>query len=334
MSEKVSIIMPVYNGEAFLRDSIGSVFCQTYRNIELIAIDDGSLDASMQILRELENVAPQGVSVRVMHQENHGICYTRNRALDDASGTYVMFMDQDDSLKKRYVERMVRGIEKEQADLLIGGYELVSEKKKVLKKVHLNPVLPWSLYQISAPWGRIFRRTVIEQGHVRFLITKISEDFYFNMVFMSCCDRIAVTDYAGYGWTFRKMSESHAHMSRASDDRNVLDMLSAVLRDMKQPNRLDCDLIEYMMVKHIVWYLLYTAKSMDRTALRRHYTECMQWLERRFPDYRKNPYLGFFTPKGEAVPVRLIVYGAVRLSRWNLFYLLLRLYSRVGGIVR
>lgn len=327
MSGLVSIILPVYNGAGFLYDSIGSVFRQTYRNIELIAIDDGSMDSSAKILEHLKRTAPHGIQVRVMSQENHGICFTRNCALDMAKGDYILFMDQDDRLKKKYVETMVQKIEQEQADILIGGYELISENRKVLKRVTLDPNCPWSMYKISAPWGRIFRRIVIEKNHIRFMITKISEDYYFNMIYLSYCEKIAVTDYAGYGWTYRKASESHAYMSKASEDRNVLCMLSAVLRDMKEPNYLDNDLIEYMMIKHIIWYLLYTAKSMDKHLLKQYYARCMAWLKTNCPNYKQNPQLGIFTPTGEELLVRMTVFGSVLLIRAQLFYPFLRLYS-------
>ena len=360
--KKATIIMPVYNGEAFLRDSVRSVFRQTWGKtgaeacggqgntagqgrlldteakkkesgkeawIELIAIDDGSADGSLFLLRRLARKAPAHVRMRVFTQENAGICATRNRGLDLAEGEYLFFMDQDDLMKRDYIERMVSELELRRADMLIGGYTLVDEKRRILRQVTLDSRQPWSKYRISAPWGRVFRRRILARNHIRFLQTRISEDFYFNLVYMSYCRNIAVTTYSGYAWTYRAASESHSGMSRLEEDRNPLPMMTQLLQDMKKPHLLEPELLEYMCTKHIVWYLLFTARGASPAAIREACRTSFSWLAEHFPRYAENPVLSVRSPRGEQVKVRSIVFAAVRLQQAGMFERMLQMYAKL-----
>lgn len=324
-----TIIMPVFNGASFLKDSIGSVFAQTYGSIELITVNDGSRDNSLCVLEELRKECPPSVDMHVISQDNQGICASRNRALDLATGDYVLFLDQDDRLLKNSVRTLVRILESHKSDMVIGGYKLVDEKGRVLEKWKLNSELPWCKYRISAPWGRIFRRSIIEDNHIRFMQTRISEDFYFNLVYMSCCRKIYVTPYIGYAWTYRKASESHRNMSVMDPGRNPLVMMSQVLRDMKQPNNLEKDLLDYMFIKHIVWYLLYTARGASPDDLRRSCDDCFSWLDEHVPAYKHREKIVLRGPEGETVKVRTIVRAVVTLKKTGLLYPVLRLYAKL-----
>ena len=331
MSKKATIIIPVYNGEQFLARSVRDIFRQTYEDIELITIDDGSADGSLKLLNKLAASAPaHNISMRVFTQPNAGICATRNRGLDLATGDYILFMDQDDRMKKDCVESLVTTLEQEKADMVIGGHLLVDEKDgRILEKWQYDTGTPWHKYRNSAPWGRIYRREIIEQNKLRFMQTRISEDFYFNVVYMSCCAKVHVTPYIGYGWTYRASSESHHNMSRYALDRNPLPMLSQTLQDMKRPNSLEPDLLEYMFIKHIVWYLLFTAKGTLRSILRDMHDACFAWLEENFPDYENNPQLVRMGPHGETLKVRGIVRTAVTLHSAGLFLPFLKAYSKL-----
>ena len=90
---KISVIMPVYNSEQFLRMAVDSVLNQTFEDFELILVDDGSKDGSGAVCDEY---AKKDLRVKVIHQENRGMCFSRNRAMDIACGEYIMFTDNDD----------------------------------------------------------------------------------------------------------------------------------------------------------------------------------------------------------------------------------------------
>lgn len=327
--KKATIIMPVYNGEQFLRRSVRDVFRQDYESVELIAIDDGSSDGSLKLLRRLAKAAPAHVEMRVFTQENAGICSTRNRGLDLAAGDYIFFMDQDDRMPKDSLSSLIFLLENFGSDMVIGGHLLVDESGRILEKWVYSNEYPCHKFRNAAPWGRVFRRDTIEKKHLRFMQTKISEDFYFNLVYMSCCRDILMSSRTSYIWMYRAASESHRNMSTYALDRNPLPMLEQTLRDMEKPNSLEPELLEYMFIKHIVWYLLFTAKGVEPQVLRTMISECFGWLDKHFPEWKKNKPLNTFGPAGESLKVRTAVRAATLMQRTGTFLPALIVYSRL-----
>jgi glycosyltransferase involved in cell wall biosynthesis len=119
---KFSILIPVYNTEAFLGKCLASVLAQTYQNFEVILVDDGSSDTSGVIC---DRYAETDGRIVVFHQDNAGLMCTRDRLLSHASGDYVIFVDSDDRLKENALQTVADAISRTDADLVIYGMELV-----------------------------------------------------------------------------------------------------------------------------------------------------------------------------------------------------------------
>ncbi len=128
----ISIIVPVYNVEKYLEECIDSILAQTYREFELILVDDGSPDHSGEIC---DRYASQDKRIRVLHQENQGISDARNHALAVARGQYVTFVDSDDYIAPDMLELLYHNMKKENAQISICGtwfvYEKCSQKEGV-----------------------------------------------------------------------------------------------------------------------------------------------------------------------------------------------------------
>lgn len=171
---KVSIIVPVYNDEKYLAQCIESALQQTYQNIELILVDDGSTDNSFGIC---EHYRQQDQRVRVLHKTNGGIGSSRNAGLAMAAGNYVTFIDDDDFLPKNSVEKLYSILQSHDADIAIGNFSLFSEKKQEVftkiteDKYYEKEMTPeeWMLkYQYNSdndfsqvftvPWGKLYKR--------------------------------------------------------------------------------------------------------------------------------------------------------------------------------
>ena len=114
----VSILLPVYNVEKFLPQCLDSLIHQTYTNLQIVLIDDGSKDCSWQIMQEY---AAKDSRIEIYHQENQGVAITRNHLLKKVKGEYVLFVDSDDWVELDMVEFLVRQIEQEQADIVTCG---------------------------------------------------------------------------------------------------------------------------------------------------------------------------------------------------------------------
>ena len=136
--EKVSVIVPVYNGEKSVKRCSDSILNQDYPELELILVDDGSRDRSWDVIQA---IASKDSRVKAIHQENGGVSSARNRALAEASGTYVQFADVDDWLPMDSTKLLVRDMEAKAAELAVGDFYRVvdgnvAEEQTVPKRHH------------------------------------------------------------------------------------------------------------------------------------------------------------------------------------------------------
>lgn len=209
-NKKVSIIVPVFNGEKFLNDAIASITKQTYTNIEIIIIDDGSYDSSPIICDEW---AKKDSRVICTHQKNSGVSSARNYGLDIASGEFVMFCDADDWLDESYLETLINHIEKHQ--LAIGSFQQdveIGMKKREFedtldtdfnKVVFLDHCANGKIYTYTV-WGKLFKRQLI--GNTRFIPLSYSEDAIFVRTVLSNCDSAVFVDTSGYHYRINSNS--------------------------------------------------------------------------------------------------------------------------------
>ncbi|OLR59195.1 hypothetical protein BHF70_05890 [Anaerostipes sp. 494a] len=216
MNKKVSIIIPVYNTESYIERCVKSLVSSTYKNIELILINDASSDNSFGICQELSN---QYSCIRLLNnKKNRGVSYTRNRGLRFATGELIMFTDSDDWVENDYVERMVEEYYRHENALIICGYvnhdEVKNERTDIFawkdfqdtQIVNRKSVL-YELYEqrlLQQLWNKIFQRKVIEEGKLCFDETiSIGEDFRFILQYikMAQIEQIVKYNYPLYHYS-------------------------------------------------------------------------------------------------------------------------------------
>ncbi|ARD66887.1 glycosyltransferase family 2 protein [Eubacterium limosum] len=132
MCKKVSVIIPIFNAEKYLEECLNSIITQTYNSLDIILVNDGSSDKSLEICNKYEL---EDKRVRVFTQNNQGVSVARNLGLDHIKGEYVTFSDSDDIWEKSGVEKLVLSIEKNNTDLAVGAYNLYDHIKKSKTKV-------------------------------------------------------------------------------------------------------------------------------------------------------------------------------------------------------
>ena len=186
----VSIIVPVYNAENTLRKCIDSVLSQGCDNIELLLVNDGSKDRSLEICREYE---AQDERVVVIDKSNGGVSSARNAGLDVAQGEWVLFVDADDYLEENFFD----GVEGASVELLIRGEKSFSEDGRMVSGCSLDSLSPQPTLAelvkryvgtplLRAPWTKFFRRSLI--GDLRFPEDmKVGEDSYFVQRYLARC---------------------------------------------------------------------------------------------------------------------------------------------------
>lgn len=227
MQAVVSIIIPIYNGEGFIRDCLQSVFGQTFSNLQIIVVDDGSTDQTHSILEQLSQ---QDARLQVIRQENSGVSSARNTGLAAAKGEWVLFVDADDIVLSDYCEIMLQAASALDVDVLIAhehqagvqDYAELSEKNKLIESCLSYDEIAFS-YNIDAPWGKLFRLSVIQQNEITFPkeLTR-SEDAYFCMDFYRCAKKIGVLNQCGYIHTEREGSLSKSYALEAPEMLNKI----------------------------------------------------------------------------------------------------------------
>ena len=217
--EKVSVILPIYNVEKYLKNCIESVRNQTYENLEIILVDDGSTDNSGKICDE---IAKSDERVMVIHKQNGGLAAARNTGYLEATGTYLMYIDSDDIVKKDVVKNCVEAIGKENSDVVIFGYEKVDETGNIIetckwkKATYTNEQMLGKLYDsiremsFGYAWNKLYRKSVIDESKILGDAKVIDrEDLIYNLELLNYWKKITYIDYVGYEYLQRSTSLLH-----------------------------------------------------------------------------------------------------------------------------
>lgn len=175
--DKVSIIVPIYNEEENLKKCIDSLINQTYNNLEIILINDGSTDKSKKIIDSY-----QDKRIIAIHKKNTGIGDTRNTGIDKSTGDYIMFVDSDDYIELNCVETLVKKAKEDNVDLVIANYYLDTPSKTYeikfedlgITNIKKDPDL---LCKINfAPWNKLYKKELFKDTNSRFPIGIKYED--------------------------------------------------------------------------------------------------------------------------------------------------------------
>jgi len=200
----ISVIMPVWNVSAFLKETMESILCQTFQNFELICVDDGSTDASADILDEY---AALDKRIAVIHQQNGGAGAARNRGLELAKGKYILFLDADDIYSPDMFASMLVKAELQNADVVVCRSEgfTSGNPERWLTNGIVDKFLPFSrpfsgrecasyLFQafIGWPWDKMFRCDLLKRTGLRYPETRNTEDAFFIFLNLAEAKRIAI----------------------------------------------------------------------------------------------------------------------------------------------
>ena len=198
----ISVIIPVYNVEKYLRRCLDSVIAQTYQNLEIICVDDGSIDDSGKIC---DQYAVRDARIKVIHQENQGLSAARNKGLDAAEGEYIAFVDSDDYILEDMYKKMLDKLLNYNVDLCVCQWQYAfSDGRQVVKRKNIDPTIYGRkaslefarfLYMgnyengvVVAAWNKLYRRVLLDK--IRFE-GRIHEDEAF-------CGRIMAKNISVY----------------------------------------------------------------------------------------------------------------------------------------
>ena len=273
--DKVSVVLPIYNVEKYLKKSVQSVQNQTYRNLEIILVDDGSKDSSGRICDELSK---EDSRIQVVHKNNGGLASARNSGYEVATGEYVMYIDSDDCVKEDTVKKCVDAIERDKSDVVIFGYEKVSEDGNILEvcswdnKIYSHNEMTEHLYRaicemsFGYAWNKLYRKSILDKSGVLGDAKVIDrEDLIYNMELLKYWNKITYIDYVGYEYLQRSTSLLHnSNLARLNGVEYFVERVHDIDVGEAQGKVFNMVVLHYLadaIIKNIIWNAELNAKE-------------------------------------------------------------------------
>lgn len=237
VSPMISVIVPIYNVENYIHQCLDSIVSQTYEDIEIILVDDGSPDHCGEICEEY---AKKDSRIIVIHQENGGLSAARNTGLDIAHGEYIMFVDSDDWVEPTFCEKALEMIQKHQVEMVIFGYTSIYKNITNDAKTSHPRIIdsPEAIRHISlndepsvcnAAWNKIYHRHLFQD--IRFPLGMIAEDAAVQYKLLHRSGKVYVFDQTLYnyrrrmyslaGFAVKKNVKTQSHIFQAFYDRLI-----------------------------------------------------------------------------------------------------------------
>lgn len=213
---EISIIVPIYNAAEYLNKCIASVKNQTFTKYELILVNDGSTDESLNICRSEEQ---KDVRIRVINQKNSGVSKARNNGIKQAKGLYIMFLDADDWLEQTALEVLLGEIIMYEADIVCASHTIRKRFNRSIPITYENHI--WmekefvNNFEIffrtiaTAPWGKLYKRNIIINNCIKFPDNiPYGEDTIFNLQYYMQCKTVITSAKNIYNYNFTNINSA------------------------------------------------------------------------------------------------------------------------------
>lgn len=248
-----SVIIPVYNVEKFLNRCLDSVLEQSYQNFEVICINDGSTDNSLQIL---EKYAKNDARIKIFTQSNQGVSVARNNGMQRMTGDYVCFIDADDYVEKDFLEMLVNSAQKNDADVVQSGYIQCNKRFVQKEKTCISFENIMNEMHRGFVWNKLWKADLLRKNQLYFLPHVIYEDVAFCSMGAFYAKKWNIIDYAGYHYTYNPNSLSNNQLIEKINKRlkDKITISREVIDFYKKQDCLDADLriVENFLISQLL----------------------------------------------------------------------------------
>ncbi|WP_292884646.1 glycosyltransferase [Methanobrevibacter sp. UBA212] len=271
----ISVLIPVYNVSEFLDDSISCLLNQTFKDIELVCVNDGSTDNSLEILEEFSK---NDSRIKIINKENGGCGSARNRALDEATGDYVYLYDPDDWIELDALEKVYKSAIYNDSDMVIFKANLIENNQITNSRsyFHLNKILKKKDYKRCsfnyrdvkravlnmgfAPWSKLYRKEFIDSyDDFRFDLGVAFDDVPFHVKSMSRAKRISFVNEYLYHYRWDNLNSVNHKSSNSIDIFKIIDIVEGILKNEGIYEEVESDFCKFI-VNHVLFYII-TADS-------------------------------------------------------------------------
>lgn len=286
MEEQISVIVAIYNIEKFLNKCIESIVKQTYKNLEIILVDDGSDDESSIIC---DNWKEKDNRIKVIHKQNEGVAIARNTGLKNVTGKYITFVDGDDYIESDLIEMLYKNLLENNTQIAVGGYiyeDYSGERLMKSKEDYITNsedairrmIMGDDMY--IAVWGKIYKKEIFDG--IEFPVGQINEDLETTYKLFDKAEKISHIAKAKYHYVQRNGSIMHTKFK--IEQTSVVEFKENLLKlvEKKYPNIVDD--AERFLMSSLNWCTVLTYKN----KFRREYKTYKKKLKEYLPRFLKN----------------------------------------------
>lgn len=302
---KISIIMPVYNVERYLAACLDSIVNQTLPDIEIIAVNDGTKDNSLEILEEYESRYPD--RMKVFSTENRGVSHARNYGLKRATGEYVLFVDSDDFIELDMCEKLYNKAVRDGNEIVICGRYNVYEREHIGEMtkeayptmlINRNFRLEDNKYELAHispfPWDKLFKRSILEG--LEFPEKMRFEDLV--LVFEACCKAKSIGVIEEPLYNYRRTTQGGFLNSFSEQTLDIVKAFNLVFTFMKKHGYMDIyhDELEYICARHFLYRYPALFKGTNKGKLEiklKIIRKTQEFLDTEMPNWHNNHYLRY-----------------------------------------
>ncbi len=288
---KVSIIVPIYNNEKYLRKCLDSLVNQTFKDIEIIAINDGSTDKTKDILEEYQKKYSK--ILKVINQENKGIAASRNKGIELAKGDYIAFVDSDDYVDLEMYEKLYNKVTSDNFDIATSfcNYKYDDHVEKGIVDVE-NDILTeedlkqyfLKLYPVIV--AKLFKKDLLNKINFRDVY---AEDVDFLYRILPKVKKVGVVQEHLYYYYQRENSESNVYTERLFDYVYNFNDLYTYYQDNKYFNTLKKE-FEFVYVRYLYATFIKRSLTLNNELQKKAYKLAIKNVKEKFPKYRRNKY--------------------------------------------
>lgn len=300
--KKVSVIIPVYNVENYLRKCLDSLVNQTLKDLEIIVVNDGTTDNSQEIIDEYVKKFPKKV-VSII-QENGGQGAARNTGLLHAKGEYIGYVDSDDYVEENMYEELYKKAKEEDSDIVICGNNVVKENYDFLSKEEVDKEF---LLGKMAVWNKIYKKNIIVDNKIQFRSKVWYEDLDFTMKVYFSSKKISYVDKPLYNYLLREGSTmNNNNIKRNLELIQAFDSLIDYCKDKKIYNKVK-DEIEFLCIYHMYIFAITRVLNTNNNykAKIAIINKFRDYINSNFPNFKQNKYL-YLLPKRRKLIYNLI----------------------------
>lgn len=284
----ISIIVPIYNAEKFIKKCVDSLLNQTKKELEFILINDGSTDKTHDILKTYKDKR-----IKYFKNKNQGIGKTRNFGIEKATGKYIIFIDSDDYIEPTTCEELYNKAIKEKADVVVcdffkvyddGSIEDINLPSFKTSKLKDNPNI---LIDINlSPWNKIYSTKLIKDNNIRFAEGIKYEDVPFVSEALDRANRIAKLDKKLNYYVIHGNSETTVRDKRIFDILKIVDMIRKYFKNKTYMN----DIVDKLTVRIVTNYNIQQRQQKDIKVGMEFIDDAFAYLKKEVPDYKDNKY--------------------------------------------